>query len=156
MIRNQRKQIWGTKTDMRAEERGSTDHKQRCGKVTGTYCVLLLLWSRYSSHCASLYQTETTCSVCSVLWFLRIGGLVWNKQVTLCRCHHHGDYWWPTCPPAVNPPVSHNTMSCLSLCVCVCVCVFAGFHRLHCLSRVHSHRVCGLSGKQEDPPPQMV
>lgn len=40
--------------------------------------------------------------------------------------------------------------------VYVCVCVILGLYRLHSLSWVHSHRVCGLPGKQEDPPPQMV
>lgn len=140
-----------------AEERRSTDDKQ---SVTRTYCVLLLFWSSYWFHFVALHQTESTCSVfsvpCSWCHLLQIGGVeAWNKQMLLCRCHYHGDYWWPPCLPAVNPPVSHNALSCLSLCEHL-FCVIAGFHRLHSLSRVHSHRVCGLPGKQEDPPPQMV
>lgn len=121
-------------------------HKQTIGgRVTGTYCVfshsgvlITFTFSHYikvSLYCLCLSPADRHCEL--------------RKQV--CRCHFHGDYYCPFAPlllaylyPIMLCAASHSP------------CVFSGLYRLHSLSRVHSHWFCGLPGKQEDPPPQMV
>lgn len=114
-----------------------------CGRVTGTFCQHVTLDIQfYKAEPGCLYLYHSLDASCVVLRKP-------EPERELCRCHYHGNYW---CPILQFPPVSRNATCYISLRVCV----FPGLYRLHSLSRVHSHRFCGLPGKQEDPPPQMV
>lgn len=109
-----------------AEERRSTDDKQQRGREWQAHIV----FCSYSAvigfilphHIKPVYflYLVPDASRC------KLEGEVWNKQGILCRCHYHGDYWWPTSLPAVNPPVSNNAACRLSPCVCVCLQDFTG------------------------------
>lgn len=93
------KKMWGTQRVIYREA-----HQQRKGDLqainnaVGEWQEHIVFCSRL--HFASLHQVYLFCVFCAFVMLLQIRGVeVWNKQVILCRCHYHGDYWWPTCLP---------------------------------------------------------
>lgn len=153
--------LWRARTTVKLikkkkKKRGRPDDTQRCGRLIWTYCFVLLCWRLV---CVILFHYIKQSQPCSVFSFFDAS---YCKLVGLKIEIKEGFCVGAITMEIIDGPFASlllvhllNSVPCFSFWMCV-FCVFAGFHRLHSLSWVYSHRVCGLPGKQEDPPPQMV